>query len=48
MLKIDPSFDPRNYGTQKLGELVRKQAYIEVKEVPSEKSTAHHLHVRLK
>jgi hypothetical protein len=48
MLKMDPSFDPRNYGSQKLGELVRKQQYIEVKEVLSEKSTAHHLYIRLK
>lgn len=48
MLKINPSFDPRNYGSPKLGELARKQTYIEVKEVPSEKSTAHQLHVRLK
>lgn len=48
MLKMDPSFDPRNYGSQKLGELVRKQQYIEVKEVLSEKSTAPHLYIRLK
>jgi len=29
-----PSFDPRNYGVSKLGELMRKQVYLEVKEVP--------------
>lgn len=33
LLKNSPSFDPRNYGFQKLSELVRKQAYLEVKEV---------------
>jgi len=31
--KNNTSFDPRNYGFTKLGELVRKQAYLEVKEV---------------
>lgn len=31
--KTNPSFDPRNYGCQKLGELVRKQNYILVKDV---------------
>lgn len=36
------------YGSQKLGELVRKQPYIEVEEVLSEKSTSHHLSIRLK
>ena len=34
LLKNSPSFDPRNYGFQKLGELVRKQKYITIKEVP--------------
>ena len=28
----EPSFDPRNYGCGKLGELMRKQPYLEVKE----------------
>ena len=49
ILKNSPSFDPRNYGCQKLGELVRKQDYLEIKEVPGgEESTIVHLHVRLK
>lgn len=48
MLKNSSSFDPRNYGFQKLGELVRKQSFIEMKEVPSEKSPNIHLYVRLK
>jgi hypothetical protein len=49
ILKNNPSFDPRNYGCQKLGELVRKQPYLEVKEVrTSDASTILHLHVRLR
>lgn len=49
LLKNSPSFDPRNYGCQKLGELVRKQPYLEIKEVPmSENATSAHIHVRLK
>lgn len=44
-----PSFDSRNYECAKLGELIRKQAYLEVKEVPGggEGSTMH-LYVRRK
>jgi len=34
VMKASPSFDPRNYGFQKLGELVRAQQYLEVKSVP--------------
>jgi len=34
LVKNSPSFDPRNYGYQKLGELVRKQKYLTIKEVP--------------
>ena len=49
ILKNSPSFDPRNYGCQKLGELVRKQAYLDVKEVPvSDGSTNVHLYVKLR
>lgn len=49
LVKNSSSFDPRNYGFQKLGELVRKQNYLEVNEVPvSDGSTNVHLHVRLK
>jgi uncharacterized LabA/DUF88 family protein len=44
-----PSFDPRNYGYSKLGELMRKQDYLEVKEVPfGEVATQVHLHIRRK
>ena len=47
--KNSPSFDPRNYGCQKLGELVRKQDYLEIKEVPvGDGSTIIHLYVQLK
>lgn len=38
---------PRNYGFQKLNELVRKRPYLEVKETP-DRSGFVHLHVRLK
>ncbi|MBK8361356.1 MAG: NYN domain-containing protein [Comamonadaceae bacterium] len=47
MTKNHPSFDPRNYGFSKLGELMRRQDYLEVKEVPmGDGSTNVHLHVR--
>jgi hypothetical protein len=49
MVKNNPSFDSRNYGYPKLGELVKKQTYLEVKEVPtSDGSTNVHLFVRPK
>ena len=44
-----PSFDPRNYGVSKLGELMRKQGFLEVKEVPlGDGSSQVHVHVRRK
>jgi len=44
-----PSFDPRNYGVAKLGELMRKQVYLEVKEVPVGDGSMHvNLQVRRK
>lgn len=43
--KNNTSFDPRNYGFTKLSELVRKQPYLEVKEVP-DASAFVHLYVR--
>jgi hypothetical protein len=47
--KNDPSFDSRNYGFEKLGELVRKQSYLEVKEeAVSVGSPNMHLYVRVK
>jgi len=49
LLKNSPSFDPRNYGYQKLGELVRKQPYLDLKEVQIGDGTAnYHIHVKLK
>lgn len=49
LLKNSPSFDPRNYGFQKLGELVRKQKYLTIKEVPiSSGSGAVQIFIRLK
>lgn len=47
--KSNPSFDPRNYGCQKLGELVRNQAYLELKSVPAADGSQNaHLYVRIK
>lgn len=49
MNKNHPSFDPRNYGFSQLSKLMRKQDYLEVKEVPSGDGSANvHLHVRRK
>ena len=49
LLKNSPSFDPRNYQCQKLGELVRRQSYLELKEVPvGDGSTNVHIYVRVK
>lgn len=49
VMKANPSFDPRNYGFQKLGELVRAQTYLEVKSVPvGDGSPNVHLFVRRK
>lgn len=47
--KTHPSFDSRNYGFSKLGELVRNQAFLEVSEAPaSDGSRNVVLYVRLK
>ena len=49
LVKNSPSFDPRNYGCQKLGELVRGQSYLEVKDVPvGDGSTNVHVHARFR
>jgi uncharacterized LabA/DUF88 family protein len=49
VMKANPSFDPRNYGYQKLGELVRAQPYLEVKSVlVGDGSPNVHLYVRLR
>jgi uncharacterized LabA/DUF88 family protein len=47
--KTHPSFDSRNYGFSKLGELVRKQTFLELSEVPaSDGSRNFNLYVRRK
>jgi uncharacterized LabA/DUF88 family protein len=43
--KNNASFDARNYGFTKLGELVRKQSYVEVKEL-TDPSGVVHIHVK--
>jgi uncharacterized LabA/DUF88 family protein len=49
MNKNNPSFDPRNYGFSQLSKLMRKQDYLEVKEVSTgDGSTSVHLFVRRK
>lgn len=49
MNKNNPSFDPRNYGFSQLSKLMRKQDYLEIKEVPmGDGSTNVHLYVRCK
>jgi uncharacterized LabA/DUF88 family protein len=49
LVKASPSFDPRNYGFPKLGELVRGQPFLEVKSVPAVDGSPNvHLYVRLK
>jgi uncharacterized LabA/DUF88 family protein len=49
LLKTHPSFDPRNYGFSKLGELIRKQPFLEVNEVTAGDGSSNvHLYVRVK
>jgi len=48
VVKSNPSFDPRNYGCEKLGELVRRQSYLKVKKVPVDGSPSAHIYVRIK
>lgn len=47
ILKTHSSFDPRNYGYSKLGELVRHQPYLDVSEITS-KDAAPILLIRVK
>jgi hypothetical protein len=46
--KSHPSFDPRNYGYQKLGQLVRDLAFLDVKSIPGADGGPAHLYVRIK
>ena len=47
LTKSHAAFDPRDYGHTKLGELVRTESYVEVKDVPGP-TGLNHLWVRLK
>lgn len=47
IMKNNASFDARNYGFPKLGELVKRQNFLEVKEV-SDGGDVLHIHVRLR
>ena len=47
LVKSDPAFDPRSYGYRKLGELVRGEPYVELKDVPGPTGLSQ-LWVRLK
>ena len=47
--KSNPSFDPRNYGCEKLGELVSRQPFLKVKKVPATDGSPNaHLYVQVK
>jgi hypothetical protein len=47
LTQADPSFDSRNFGFSKLGDLVKAQAYLEVKSVPARDGSPNvHLYVR--
>lgn len=49
LTKLSPSFDQRNYGYKKLGDLIRATELFEVKEKPHDKSpTVKELHIKLK
>jgi hypothetical protein len=47
LITANPAFDARDYGHPKLGELVRAQSYVDVKDVPGPTGTRQLL-VRLK
>ena len=49
VVKSNPSFDPRNYGCEKLGELVQRQNYLKVKKVSATDGSPNaHIFVRIK
>ena len=49
LVKMSPSFDPRNYGFTKLSELIRQKSYLEIKKVTDGGNPPKmHLHVRPK
>ena len=49
LTKLDPSFDSRNYGQKKLGDLVKSQSYVELKKRNTNgESGSTQMYVRLK
>lgn len=48
ILKNSPAFDPRTYGCQKLGELVRRLPFLAIRESQDERGIVTQLHVKLK
>jgi uncharacterized LabA/DUF88 family protein len=48
MTKNDPAFDSRHFGCEKLGDLMRKQPYVEVQRASGDKPGAGLVQVRLK
>ena len=49
LVQADPSFDPRNFGFAKLGELVRAKSYLESKESSAHPDSPNtHIFVRLR
>lgn len=47
--KNNPSFDPRNYGYEKLGKLIKSLSYIDFEERPfRDDSTNMHIYIRVK
>jgi hypothetical protein len=46
--KNSPSFDSRNYGCQRLSELMRRLPFVEVKEIQNDKSGVFHTFAKLK
>ena len=48
LVKNSPAFDPRNYGCKKLGDLIRKQKYLKIKEAPGSGGRGAEIMVSLK
>lgn len=46
MLKKQPAFDPRNYGYQKLSQMIRSLPEIEIDERPTSQSNVKHIFIR--
>jgi hypothetical protein len=48
ILKNSPAFDPRTYGCDKLGELVRRLPFLVVREFQGDRAPVMHLYVKVK